>query len=94
MTDIAKNKIVSTGKSHENHYITLYQLSYLYWLVHFILGHISQRLKKDREMVIRENEREAQHREEMANKEKESDSWKEKYFQILIDRAKDNNGPK
>lgn len=43
--------------------------------------------KKDREMVHWETETEVRHREEIANKEKERDEWKEKCFQMMMEKA-------
>lgn len=53
----------------------------------FYLGGYFMEAKKDREMTHWENEIEAQHRQEIANKEKEKDEWREKCFQLMVERT-------
>lgn len=56
----------------------------------FYLGAYFMEAKKDREMLHWENEMETHHREELWDRENERDSWKEKYFQSLIERTETN----
>lgn len=53
----------------------------------FYLGGYFMEAKKDREMVHWETETEVRHREEIANKEKERDEWKEKCLQLMMEKA-------
>lgn len=53
----------------------------------FYLGGYFMEAKKDREMVQWKAETEVRHREEIANKEKERDEWKEKCFQLMMEKA-------
>lgn len=53
----------------------------------FYLGGYFMEAKKDREMVQWKTETEVRHREEIANKEKERDGWKEKCFQLMMEKA-------